>query len=309
MKQKITLLLILSVGFINAQPIINSLNLPTNFEANAFYGGNPGGFDVGSSGSNVTWDYSSLIILEVGTYKTIPVAGSTYSSNFPTSNLCFKQTYFGSDFFFYHKQSSTKLEMLSFGYNIAAGSGYSYTTNPKTLFEFPFVFNTSFIDSYQSQSDPNPISDTIIYDAFGTLIMPFGTYNNVIRKKISLSDGTINYSWWNSNPLYPILEADNVENNIYIYQPTLVSNNKELVFESEISISPNPTNEKTYINFNNEQKNISITIFDEVGKELKNIKFSGKQFILDRSNFVNGIYYINFKNSNGELVCKKLIVR
>jgi hypothetical protein len=80
------------------------------------------------------------------------------------------------------------------------------------------------------------------------------------------------------------------------------------ILNSDISIAPNPFTDETAITFFAEQKNVKIRIVDVVGKELKSINFSGRQYILEKGEMKSGIYFIQISDENRNTVNKKIII-
>ncbi len=84
---------------------------------------------------------------------------------------------------------------------------------------------------------------------------------------------------------------------------------EEGINHSNISIYPNPFTKQAFIYFNKEQKNTMIRIMDISGKEIKTIVFSGTQFIIDKGEMVNGIYFVQITDENNHVVNKKIIIQ
>lgn len=78
-------------------------------------------------------------------------------------------------------------------------------------------------------------------------------------------------------------------------------------FATGITIFPNPFTSQTTITFNKEQKNISIKIMDELGKEVKAITFTGKQLVIEKGEMKAGVYFMQMQSEQGTL-SKKLII-
>lgn len=77
---------------------------------------------------------------------------------------------------------------------------------------------------------------------------------------------------------------------------------------SEINIYPNPFNSQTAITFTQEQKNITIKVLDVLGKEIKSIRFTGKQLIIEKGEMEAGTYFLQVKTEQGRLV-RKLVIQ
>lgn len=79
--------------------------------------------------------------------------------------------------------------------------------------------------------------------------------------------------------------------------------------QSNLKIYPNPFETSTTVVFSTEQKNSTFKLFDILGKEVRSVRFSGKQFQLDKEELNPGIYFIQI-NSEYELYrSHKIIIR
>lgn len=77
----------------------------------------------------------------------------------------------------------------------------------------------------------------------------------------------------------------------------------------EISIYPNPFTLQTTISFNREIKNATIKVVDVIGQEVKNIKFSGTEIIIQKGELKAGIYFVQVVSSGGLLANRKVVVQ
>lgn len=75
------------------------------------------------------------------------------------------------------------------------------------------------------------------------------------------------------------------------------------------NIYPNPMTTQASIIFNEEQRNATVKIFDVLGKEIKTINFSGKELIIEKGGMNDGIYFVRFINTKGNVVDKVMVVR
>ena len=78
---------------------------------------------------------------------------------------------------------------------------------------------------------------------------------------------------------------------------------------SSIVIAPNPFSSRTNIIFKEEQNNTTIRVIDILGKEIKNINFKGKQFILEKGEMQQGIYIVQAIDENNKVMSRKIIIR
>lgn len=76
---------------------------------------------------------------------------------------------------------------------------------------------------------------------------------------------------------------------------------------SFIKIYPNPFTYQTTISFSQEQKQTHLKIMDDLGKEIKNLNFSGKELIIEKGELSPGIYFLQVKTELG-IVSKKMVI-
>ncbi len=77
----------------------------------------------------------------------------------------------------------------------------------------------------------------------------------------------------------------------------------------EVSIFPNPFSSQAFITFSKEQKNATICIMDVLGNVIKTTIFTGKQFIVDKGELLNGIYIVQITDENKKVINKKIIIQ
>ena len=280
-----------------AQPVITQSGIANNFNAD-FYYADATGFAPGSAGANQIWDYSSLESMYIGTDTAIPVAGSAYAAEFPTANYLYKFNgpFTGGDLYFYHNLTPTKFEILSLGYDSDTGDNFS--PNPKTYVTFPYTFGTVFTDSYQSTTETSATTFTATYDAYGTLIMPFDTFTNVVRQKVVIN-GQTDYNWFNVSPFYPILQTVFAENTLGIIQDHTNLAVDEYANSARFTVYPNPVHDQLNIRRSG-AGNMEIAVSDISGKTvLKQFVGNGSQVSVDLTSLTAGIYFISAKDSKG----------
>jgi hypothetical protein len=138
-------------------------------------------------GANITWDFSSATLqMNVGTLSWVNPATTPQGSSFPTSNLAQKVSLPTGTLYNYFNSQPSQLDQLA--NEIGAGGENMTYAEPKTPLIFPMVYQQSFVDTY---NDGSPESVTRSYTGYGTVILPTGTYTNVV--KISNSSGAIDF--------------------------------------------------------------------------------------------------------------------
>jgi len=293
-KLALTLASIALAQFSNwAQPVVTSANVDFNFTGE-FYFAEATNFTPGPAGANQTWNFSNLQLTLAGTDTSVPVANSPFAGQFPTANYCYKFSgMFPPDRYYYNLVTSSKYELLSLA--TTATTGVNYTPNPRTFVTFPYTLNTVYNDTYRTTADPTDISVVVTYDAYGTLVLPTGTYPNVIRQKTVKNGTTTNYIWFNVQPFYPLLQTVLEENSLGIVKGTnLGIDENEL--GKKFAVYPNPTRDEINIEAIGQMENaVGIEMFDLLGKRLLNQKADTRnndQVQLSLAAFNAGIYLL-----------------
>lgn len=288
---------------------------------------------VPAGGINQTWNYSTLLNVGSDTTGFISTTGTLYQASFPSSNLA---TYSASSNTWGYFTTNSN----GFYADGIAGSGSPTGTpislTPHQLYApVPFTYNDSitttsriiidtvitYIVTYNARFVRN-IHDVFKADGWGTLILPSGTYNNVLRAKITeltwdsayydpLSNGnyvtvpsfafvpkvfqnTI-YRWaQNQQPFYLLgITADSLGDTA-IYSEHLISyiilGNNEIAAQENINAFPNPASH--IVSLDNEMHSDGLLIVrNTVGQEVeKRIINNGKHISIDVENYANGIY-------------------
>ncbi len=124
-----------------------------------------------------------------------------------------------------------------------------------------------------------------------------------------------NYSFSARNRTINLLDvAETASNKEYEFGKFLVVN----VFESPVftavpentlteikSVFPNPTRDYLLVNLDKRMENTSINIIDIEGKIVRNMKYdeiANGQLKIDLVNLVNGFYFLEIKNDEGNYV-------
>ena len=211
-----------------AQPTINSSDF-NNFNISyTIKNAVSATLNEGASGAGVTWDFSSLVLSfdpQVGALTLTQVPNGPFSSSFPNANYVFKTSSNGSeDYFSYFNKTENVIEALGWSTSSAVDDSY---IDPYTLLVFPFTYGTVSTDSAQEVGQSSPIFETITYDAYGTMITPFGTFNNVIRASRVQDNNYTDFIWYKTAPFAPILEVSQSitgEREFIFYEPSTLSN-------------------------------------------------------------------------------------
>lgn len=302
MKKKycFVLVAISTIMFSMAQPILTSANF-TNFSVNLRVVDVVSGVTVSAAGPNQTWNYATLIANPtiLGNVTTVPVASAPFGNSFPTVNYCVK-TSITVEAVVYETFNLARLTTSGLE-NLGATSSDGITEQfIDTQFSpLPLTYNLTYTDVYQSTTDDESSSNTDTYDAYGTLITPYGTFTNVIRVK-SVSENFTGYSWFKTNPYTPLLDID-VENatgsvsSISLYESSNLST-EQLITENNIVIYPNPTTD--FLNIDTRENITKITISDITGKSV--FETNNNASTIDLRHLKKGMYLLKIKVNNIE---------
>lgn len=76
-----------------------------------------------------------------------------------------------------------------------------------------------------------------------------------------------------------------------------------------ISVSPNPFSSSTILQFNENLKDATITVYNSLGAQVKEIKnISGQTVTFQRDNLQSGLYFIQLKQDNKTFTTNKFII-
>lgn len=184
-----------------AQPVIQYANVDLLGKTFAVHlVTDPGSSDPNTDGENVTWDFSSAtLLMDAGSTTFHPPASTPYGASYPGSNLAQSVTVPGSTTYSYFNLSSTQLDMLAEG---IGGSDERIYSDPKTPLQFPFAYPDYFIDYYTENGTDYSVSRA--YMGYGTVILPTGTYTNVV--KMASTSGSIDF--FKSDPVEQLVNID-----------------------------------------------------------------------------------------------------
>lgn len=290
-----------------AQPVLTAADFPSSYSANALKA-YTNGFTNGNPGENQIWDYSGINLIPTTlSYNLIPVQQAPHNTTFINSNYCYNFLDNATNIYNFYYLTEQSFEYQGYVFSI---SSPIYYQNSSTFLQFPYTYNTIINDTYQSTLPDSTLdTSTRIYDAYGTLITPFGTFTNVIRQKETSSSG-IFYYWIATNPYQIILSGNFNDTIIYFYQSNTLNTNQNIK-DNSYSIYPNPTNGDFSIkNSNNFTNDITITVYDGIGKTIiKNQKIDTDFETISLKNFASGLYYVKISDKNNQLLHTEKIIK
>lgn len=186
MKNNIYIILIALFPFSAfSQPIINMTNMPqTGDEVMISICSDP--LNPGNSGMMQTWDMSSLTQSEEQSFTYVEPETAPRIDSFPDANLV-AQNWTGD--FSYYQVTNSELKILGYLASIPPDDTSIIVFNQaEKLLELPYSYNDSHTSEFTGSSwvpgfGEFPFDGTLDFEAdgYGTLILPTGSYENVVR--------------------------------------------------------------------------------------------------------------------------------
>lgn len=307
-----------------AQPTLTSTN--TNPVAGDVFNMNFTNYQSpGSSGASQTWNLSTMAVSSTYIRTFVSSSSTPYYSSFPGSTVAEDV---GSGDFEYFITSSSALQ--SNGYTASSGSTIILYSNPEDQMRFPFAYTNTYTDNWSSIYTSSSITyyrngtTTVTADGYGTLILPTGTFNNVLRVHFlqNYNDSSISgvtsvfsdwYMWYlPGNHTYIALVGTSTFNSTTAIFGIYLSNVLGIADENNsnaINIFPNPFSTQTTLQSNILFHNATLTVYNCFGQTVAQIKnISGQTIVLNRNNLASGLYFVRLTENNKTLAVDKLVI-
>ncbi|OFY24881.1 MAG: hypothetical protein A2W98_12180 [Bacteroidetes bacterium GWF2_33_38] len=129
-------------------------------------------------------------------------------------------------------------------------------------------------------------------------------------------DATTNTAWekWSDGTWSSYADAWDISLNHAIYADVCTGSagNEDIIVDnSDVSVYPNPSNQKLFIEVSNNIKKVEkIAIYNIIGEQVENIKINNsnnKKYELNMENYSSGLYYLNL-TSNNKIYVSKIVV-
>jgi len=288
----------------------------------------------GSSGANQTWNFTSVTTTTVVNTYTCQTINSANTTTFPNVNLEMGSTQNSTMF----KTTANALQY----YGMVNGFGVTSYSDPEDQMRYPFTMGDTYTDIFNgynisgSTNFTHKGKTTVTADGYGTLLLPTGTYSNVLRvhtvqiSKDSTGSPTPyeenyvydHYQWYSPNYhmcifgvyTYVIDNSNTIQWANIILPATTNLAEKASGIES-MNLYPNPAN-GDFINMDlNLEKNMSyeVVMMDNLGREiLKTEAMSGMEGYnfrsINISGMESGLYLLVLKSESRTLKSTKIVV-
>ncbi|HWY39051.1 MAG TPA: T9SS type A sorting domain-containing protein [Bacteroidia bacterium] len=279
----------------------------------------------GSGGASQVWNFSALVSTGAQSFSFIDPSTTANAASFPTSNIAT----FNSAASSYNYLTTSSTSLLADG-NFTSPSTLMPYSNPQKVLDYPFSMGSNFTDTYQGSytSGSSTIirkgTDTVTADGYGSLILPYGTLNNVLRASIidNYADTTtlgvpfakfrtVTYNWYLPNIHYPVMSLTSIYYNgnpvaqfgSYLDQTsTSIGIIEHDLLNSNLSIYPNPATNSLFIQAAGKIKTITCTNY--LG-QAADVKFENNS--VNISSFSKGLYFLTVTSEDGKTNTQKFI--
>lgn len=334
MKSIFTLLIAISFANVGiAQPVLS--NVVPNFGDQfvlTLVGSDPA---PGEAGANITWDFSDETISGFSyNYSVVTTDQVDESADYPDASMVWlvdvDDDVFLNSFMSFENSTYAEYGNLAVGSGDPVGTAYS---NPVDHFTYPLAYQDSGSDDFSgsvlgfSNLDSIWGTESYIVDGYGTVITPFGSYENVLRVTSNNTNtqtiiaigaevvtNTIITRWFSPDYPVPVLILSRVlgtveepEESISMsalanYTPSttgLINSKNPNTFE----VYPNPASDYITVTFDKVKGNSVLNIYSSTGKLVDSKDIQTDQN-LDISDLATGIY-IAVLNVDGQRYAQK----
>jgi hypothetical protein len=305
-KELILLIFTMIFNFVWAQPTITNAE---DFQIGTvlkFQKCDPTNVDAGIEGANQTWDFSTLsTIPDTATEWIVSPSSTTNGSLFPTANLVVKVS---NGQFTYVNKTEYENNIVGFIDTTSTFPATHYT-NPLVIAKRPLNYGTIFTDTFTIQGSPALGVVTIDPDAYGTLILPNGIHNDVLRVKISQNHPWFTYSiyaWFDGVTKSALLKIDDQPNVEYLLSEEIVSSISEFNKQKTFKFYPNPTIDQ--IAFESEDTG-ELIITNNLGQVVLQTPIKNKQTNISTATLKQGVYHLIFVTRNHKATSELIIQR
>lgn len=331
---------LLIASMVIAQPVIQyPANTPVIGDESAVQFVVTHGISLDPTGANSTWDYSQLINDTLsGIIRAVDPSEAPSGDLFPDADLALM---LGNNVSYC---SVTEDGVFYLGATMSV-MGYNATlvySDSRQYIKYPFGFENVYTDLYKGSSSVATYEvkvsgeSFVSADAYGTLIMPNGTYENVIRvASMDIETDSIfiagtffqemlnshwQFSWytaWSHFPVFTIEISDYFGNSDTIAYYATTGAGIPAITNYDISdliIYPNPAEDVLSLEFSmGEHHAANISIVNQIGQLMINRTFHSTQGVvseeIDISKLPSGIYFVNLNCDCGQHQTRKLIIR
>lgn len=298
-KQLLPVLLLGAISF--AQPVLQAGSMLPNSHG-IYYSAPSQGYSNGAPGENF-WDFYSFTLTQIATASVVAKETVPFYEEFPTANYCTRNDDTVNGLYYnLFKTDENSHEFVGYA---DSESWSNYESDPLVLLQFPFTYNSEINDTFESNGLGQGTVYTRTYDAYGTVVTPFGQFENVIRLKIVSGSGT-RYTWFSSNPYFPIVLGNMDNGTVNFYQE--LSLNTTQPHKAAFSMYPNPCNNHLTID-NQQYLQGNVTVYDSKGNVVVADKSLQSSTQISLEHCSSGVYFVELTNKDGQVLQVEKIIK
>ncbi len=287
-------------------------------------------FDVGDAGANITWDFSNLTELSTSTAPLVDPATLSNGNLFPQATAGAEEG--GTEAYYYQDDTG-----MGF-YGAVTSTASVVYTDPQDWIRFPMTFMDSFTDDFEgtittSTSFVRKGTAEVVIDAYGTLITPAGTFEDVVRVYTYMDYGDefggtelfeyieTRYLWYDVRSGLPLFTYADLEafsgNTITVsYLEASPLNTRSLFAEDlQLNVFPNPTSDWLTLDYSlTDQSEVGIAVTNLLGQEVLQVSqqqenAGSHQSQVDVSALATGTYFVRITIEEKVATYKVLVER
>ena len=287
---------------------------------------------AGASGAGATWNYAAIATRSsiVNNYT----AAVNSNASYPQPGVAVASALSNMS---YYKSSAASLNYWGGNIQVGVIAATLIYTSPAVIAAYPMSLNTTSTSATNgsisipaiAQSGTFTGNSSTIADGSGTLVLPSGTYTNVLRVvtsqtinfTVQLGAGSVNqknYEYFKvgvKEALFSINTSTIVspagtstQTLVTRTKPLITSLNENKAVAFELGVYPNPSS--TTVNFVTENAEAKqVVVYDITGKLVEKQNLTEGKLKLDVSNYNTGLYmYSVIGNANQTLKSGKITV-
>ncbi len=304
-------------NFSNALTNTVSINIATNASFNSTL--------TSVTGNGVSWNASGLMV-QPGTpvvHISFGNPASTPNGNlFPGSNYVEYDPALTSIVGYnYHLYNADSVSLVG---SYEPSAAHEIFQNYDKHLIFPFNYGQSFTDTYSKTNYSNATtvssyqtgSRTVMFNGFGTLILPQGTFNNVAliseTRTNSLGPVSYEYTWYDiSNGKKLLFRSENGSSITTAWCNEVSSGITENKTKNYLTVFPNPVNNISTLKIQTDKKltDAVLKFYDITGADIKTIPVKSNEISIEKEEFSKGLLFYNLFNNNELISSGKLIIQ
>ena len=289
------------------------------------------GFDFGDSGANVTWDFSNLEVDFVNSSTFVDPATLPNGNLFPQATAGSENA--GSEIYYYQSEAG----MGFYGAILTSGTTIVYS-DPQDWIRFPMTFMDTYTDNFSGKVATTAVFDRsgtaeVEVDAYGTLITPAGTFQEVVRvytymdysDKLGGADVANyiekRYLWYDARSGFPLFTYSDLE---YLGTSTKSASyldanplniRSPFAEELQLNVYPNPASDWFTLDYSlTDQSVVEIAMTNLLGQEVFLVSQQEEnagthQSQVDVSGLAQGTYFVKITVDQKVATYKVLVGR